>query len=118
MDTVFTIPAGTYFIAYPGSVATGEVLLIPKWHRREGDQENNEQVRVIVQNDVVDFTQLPYAHEPVLILDGANTRCASIYVPNAWQIDTNEQLKIARGINPYATVATTDFNCIVFYKKP
>jgi hypothetical protein len=118
LQTVFTIPKETYFVAYPGTIIYGEVVTIPNKHRREGDSQDNAQVRVVIQNIFTDYAVTGYNHAPLAVLDNSNALCAEIYVPNAWQIETDTTLKLQRINSGAVASATTGFRVIVFYKKP
>ncbi len=109
----------TYFVSYSGTLAIGSIFVIPNKHRREGDRGNNDQVRVVIQNDLQQVGTGIYAHPPLLVEDNSNADCASIWVPSAWQLETPETLKIKCGPDAFGSGLTGAFyKIIVFYRKP
>ena len=115
-QSVWTTPAGTYFVAYPGTIAVNEIVTIPNKHRREGDSQDNPQVRVIIQNIPTDPSEAAWQQTVIEVVDNTNTSCAYIYAPNAWQLETDTTLKMIA--NTFTYHATALFRVIVFYKKP
>lgn len=128
MDTVITIPQGTYPVTYAGTLEDGEILEIPELHQRRGDTGKNKLVSIVFQNTAYDgaaAVYLWYLYPVLQVLDADNVAMSDIYWPNAWQLPTDERMRIkaqfatAPGAFPYfGEDALLRFKIVAFYRRP
>lgn len=129
---VIANPPGTYLVTYRGSLVSGEYVTIPRFNRREGDLKNNPLVAVVAQNCsgfTLDFPEagtigvtlspdssLSWWQWPRLrIHDGTNNFCAIIAWPNAWRLDTDQDVKLSASAFTYGPCL---FAVAAFYRMP
>ena len=113
---IYVTPKPTYMVAYTGTLASGDFFQIPNRHRRSGDVADNPQVRIIIQagGQLSAFASnaLPY----LMIYDVEMTQCGLIYVPTAWQLETDQIIRIAAG--NFTNVSDGRYYMTAFYQMP
>lgn len=123
MDKVITIPQGVYPVTYAGTLDSGEILEIPNRHKRRGDAVENKLVRLVFQNAAYDggaVLYLWYLYPALQVLDADNSPMSDIYWPNAWQLETDERIKIKAQFcsAPGASADPLRFKIVAFYRRP
>jgi len=113
-DQIFTRPLLTYPVAYSGTLnssfgGTGPEMLIPKRHKRDGDDYENKIVEYFITFGAI------VAPSYVSIFDNNNTEGVHVYGSN-FQFPI--RLAMDSDLRMKATSADIDYYVMAFYEMP